>query len=324
MQPLRITVVTPAYNAAGTIADTLRSVLAQSHRDVHVVVVDDGSADDTADIVASCLPDPRLTLLRQPNAGVSAARNSGMEAAQGNAVLFLDADDWLAPTALATLAAALQAAPDAIAAVGAFARVDAPGGPPSRGRYLPARAPRDLLPSLLVRNVFANGGHVLIRASAAHRAGPFRPDIAYGEDWEFFVRLALLGHFAFVPSRDPVLFLRSRAAGAYRRLAADPAAFAPCTTAIFGNPDLLARFPPSCIPAIRRRAEAENAWIVGRECIRHGRVAEGRQWLARSVAAAPSSRRLALLVAARLLPALPQSCRGPFRPYRDQPGPGQS
>ena len=314
---MRIAVVTPAHNAAGTIADTIRSVLEQSHGDLRLVVVDDGSSDDTAAIVAR-FDDLRLTLIRQPNAGVSAARNRGAEAADGDALLFLDADDWLAPTALATLASALQAAPDAVAAVGAYARVDAPGAPPRRARYRPASMPRDLLPGLLVSNAFANGGHVLVRASAARRAGLFRPGIAYGEDWEFFIRLALLGPFAFVPSREAVLFLRSCAEGAYRRLAADPAAFTPCMAAIFGNPDLRARFGPGRLHAIRRRAEAENAWIIGRECIRHGGVPEGRRWLASSVLAAPSPRRIALLAAACLLRTLPAAWRGPFRAYRDQ------
>ena len=314
---MRIAVITPAFNAAATIANTICSVLAQTHGDWQHIIVDDGSTDDTAAVVAG-FGDSRLTLLRQANAGASTARNRGIAAAQGDALLFLDADDWLAPTARATLAAALHAAPEAIAAVGAYARVDAPGAPARLSRYRPARATCDLLPGLLVRNPFANGGHVLIRTATAHRAGPFRPDIAYGEDWEFFIRLALIGPFAFVPAREQLLFVRSRAEGAYRRLAADPAAFTSCMTAIFNNPDLLARFGPERLRAIRRRAEAENAWIIGRECIRHGRVSEGRRWLASSVIAAPSPRRLVLLAAACLLPALPRLLHGPFRGYRDQ------
>jgi hypothetical protein len=291
-------------------------VLGQTHRELRLIVVDDGSTDATAAIVAG-FPDPRLTLIRQCNAGVAAARNCGSAAAEGDALLFLDADDWLAPTALATLAAALRAAPDAIAAVGAYARVDTSGAPPRRSRYRPAPLPRDLLPGLLVQNAFANGGHVLIRSAAARRAGLFCPGIAYGEDWEFFVRLAVLGRFAFVPAGDPLLFVRSCAEGAYRRMAADPAAFTPCMTAMFGNPDLLARFGPGRLRAIRRRAEAENAWIIGRECIRHGRAAEGRRWLAQSVIEAPSPRRVALLAAASLVPILPPSWRGPFKAYHD-------
>ena len=239
--------------------------------------------------------------------------------------MFLDADDWLAPDALQNLAATLQASPEAVAAVGRYARVDDAARchrDPRSGAAIPRNfslrriaPPRDLLPRLLVQNPFANGGHVLIRRDAAQRAGPFRPSIAYGEDWEYFIRLALQGLFVFVPIRTPLLFVRSRAEGAYRRLAADPAAFAPCMQTIFANPVLIDRFGQVRLATLRRQAEAENAWIVGRELIRHGHAAVGRHWLRRSVAAAPGPKRAALLAAAHLLPLLPDTWRGPFRPY---------
>jgi glycosyltransferase involved in cell wall biosynthesis len=314
---LRIAVVTPAYNAAPTIADTIRSVLGQTHRELRLVVVDDGSTDTTASIVTA-FTDPRLTLIWQCNAGVAAARNRGMAAVNGDALLFLDADDWLGPTALATLSATLDAAPGAVAAVGPYARVDAEGRHTcARGPH-PHRAPHDLLARLVVQNQFANGGHVLIRHTAARQVGTFRTGVAYGEDWEYFVRLALLGPFAFVPAPGPLLFVRSRAEGAYRRLASNPDAFAPCMAAIFSNPDLAARLGAARLAALHRRTLAENAWIVGRELVRNGHAAQGRRWLARSVAAAPSPRRIGLLAAAHALPLLPRAWRGPFQPYVEQ------
>jgi glycosyltransferase involved in cell wall biosynthesis len=311
---LRIAVITPAFNAAPFIADAIRSVLAQTHRDLRLVVVDDGSTDATAAVVTG-FADPRLALIWQCNAGVAAARNRGMAAVDGDALLFLDADDWLAPAALATLAATLGGAPEAVAAVGPYARVDANGHPTQRRPRRPCPAPNDLLARLVVQNQFANGGHVLIRRTAARCAGTFLPGVVYGEDWEYFVRLALLGPFASVPAPTPLLFVRSRAEGAYRRFAADPDAFAPCMAAIFDNPDLAEQFGTARLEALRRRAEGENAWIVGREMIRQGRAGKGRYWLARSVAAAPSARRVALLAAAHALPLLPQAWRGPFRAY---------
>lgn len=166
----------------------------------------------------------------------------------------------------------------------------------------------DLLSLVLTRNLFANGGHVLIRAEALSAIGPFRTDIVYGEDWEFWIRLALQGSFAVTIGAAPVLHVRQHDSGAYHRLAADPASFSPCMDAIFGNPALLARFGASCLAAIRHRTEAENAWIIGRELIRHGRAREGRAWLRRSVRGAPSLKRMALL-AASLFPI------GPFAPY---------
>ena len=113
---MRIGIVTPAFNVAPYIGDTIRSVLDQTHRDWTMVVVDDGSTDGTASVVQA-FSDPRLKLISQTNAGVSAARNCGAAALQDcDSVLFLDGDDTLAPFALATLAAALTPATVAAAA----------------------------------------------------------------------------------------------------------------------------------------------------------------------------------------------------------------
>jgi hypothetical protein len=171
------------------------------------------------------------------------------------------------------------------------------------------------LESLLVRNPFANGGHLLVRQDAARGAGLFRTDLTYGEDWEYWVRIGLQG--AFVCTRDPraLCFVRERPGSAYRTMADDPASFGPSMQAVFSNPDLLARLGPSRLRDARRRAEAENDWVVGRELIRHGRSASGRERLRRSVAAFPSVKRAALLAAARWVDWLPEACRGPFRQY---------
>jgi hypothetical protein len=222
-------------------------------------------------------------------------------------VLFLDADDWLAPDALSRLAAALAASPGAVAAAGAYTFVGT-----HRVRCSPSG---DILERLLVRNLFANGGHLLIRSSAAEEVGGFLPGLGYGEDWEYWIRLALRGPFVAMPG-PPVLFVRQHAAGAYQSRASDPRAFAPCMEAIFGNPALPARIGKRRLAAIRRRTEAENCWIIGRELIRHGQREAGRDWLWQSVRAAPSPARIALLATARLCPLLPFALRGPFLPYR--------
>jgi glycosyltransferase involved in cell wall biosynthesis len=306
---VRIGIVTPARNAAPWIGDAIRSVLAQSHGDWTMVVVDDGSTDATAERAAG-FADPRIAVLRQANAGVAAARNRGIAAAEADALLFLDADDWLAPDALARLDNVLAASPHALAAVGAYTFV---------GSHW-VRQPRggELLERLLVRNLFANGGHLLIRRDAVQAAGGFLPALSYGEDWEYWIRLALLGPFVVVVGRAPVLFVRQHPTGAYQSRASDPCAFSPCMDAIFCNPTLAARIGKRRLAAIRRRTEAENQWIVGRELIRHGNGETGRAWLWQSVRAAPSPARIALLVAAWLAPLLPSALHGPFRPYRGE------
>jgi glycosyltransferase involved in cell wall biosynthesis len=336
---VRIGIVIPAYNAARWISDAIASVIAQTHRDWSLVVVDDGSTDATGEVVAG-FADHRICIVRQPNAGVSTARNRGVDVLAGGtpslalprfagegscppqhslsreagegwgggaACLFLDADDSLAPDALSRLLAALESSPDTVAAVGAYTFADT-----HRTRPPPSG---DLLPRLLIRNLFANGGHVLIRSDALQRAGGFLTGMAYGEDWEFWTRIALQGPFAAVPG-PPVLFVRQHVGSAYHRLASNPDAFAPCMAAIFANPALHARFGSARLAAIQQRTEAENAWIIGRELIRHGRRFHGLMRLRHSFLAQPSLKRAILLAAAHLLPLLPVRLHGPFRAYQ--------
>ena len=223
-----ISIITPAYDVARFVGTTVDSVLAQTVASWEMVVVDDGSEDGTAAVVAR-RRDPRIRLLRQKNAGVSAARTRAIAAARGRAILFLDADDWLAPDALSRLSAALHAAPDAVGAYGAFAFVAEeaePGDPPLRRKTGPFPA-GDILERLLVQNLFANGGHLLLRREAVDRAGPFHAHIRYGEDWEYWIRLAIQGPFAVVPGAEPLLFVRQRTGSAFNRMARDPSAFAP-------------------------------------------------------------------------------------------------
>jgi hypothetical protein len=219
-------------------------------------------------------------------------------------VLFLDGDDWLSPDAVSRLARALEQDPAAIAAVGPYTRS------PSRGR-VQRPASGDLRDRLLVRTLFANGGHLLIHRAMLHAAGPFHLGLRYGEDWEYWTRLARLGRFTAVSGPDPVLFVRERRGGAYDRMAAQPESFGPCMDAIFNAPALREDRHPEAVERLRRRAQAENDWIVGRELIRHGRAREGHRYLRRSVRVSPSVRRLVLLAAG----ALPLARIGPFRPY---------
>jgi len=304
----------PAYNVVGFVGAAIESVLAQTHQDWTLCVVDDGSTDETASVAAR-YRDRRIKVVGQANSGVSAARNRGLAMVEGVAVLFLDADDWLAPDALARLAAALEADEAAVAAYGAYCFVSEDGSRRLESKSGPFPA-GDILERLLVQNLFANGGHLLIRSTAVRRLVGFRSDIRYGEDWEFWCRLAALGPFAVVPGGEPLLFVRRRGGSAVLRLANDPRAFQPCMDAIFSEPGLRKRFGADHVAVLRAQAEAENGWIIGRELIRHGRRAEGRRWLRRSVIRRPGLRRAILLLAAHALPLLPTRLRGPFRSYR--------
>lgn len=298
---VRIGIVIPAHDAAPWVGDAIASALANDPW--RVIMVDDGSADDTAAIARGFLPDARLALLRQDRAGVSAARNRGIAACKGaDALLFLDADDWLTQGALRRLALALQAAPGAAAACGpaAFVGADAKPGAPAQ-RILPARG-GDLLSRLLVRNLFANGGQMLVRADTVRAIGGFRDELSYGEDWAFFCRVAARGAFTAAAGAAPVLFVRRRPDGAYLRMAGDPASFTPCMDAIHADPALRARFGEARLARLRTLAEAENDWVAGRALLIQARPG-ARALLRRSLRRKPSFRRLALTAAAHVAPS---------------------
>ena len=85
--------------------------------------------------------------------------------------------------------------------------------------------------------------------------------------------------------------------------------------AVFDSPAVRNRLATARRYALRKRAEAENAWVVGRELVRHGRVNEAMKWLRRSITAKPSMKRLLMVAAIPALPWLPEALHGPFRRY---------
>lgn len=97
-----VSIIIPLYNKEASIKNTIESVLNQDYYDIEVVIINDGSTDNSIQIVSSIL-DNRIKLISKPNGGVSSARNYGIKHAQGEYILFLDADDILYPNALSTL-----------------------------------------------------------------------------------------------------------------------------------------------------------------------------------------------------------------------------
>jgi glycosyltransferase involved in cell wall biosynthesis len=124
-----VSVVIPAFNAADTLQETLLSVAAQTYRHLEIIVVDDGSADHTADIARSFgESDPRVRLIRKPNGGVASARNAGIKASAADFVAFIDADDLWHPTKIAKQMAVLAANGEDMALVYTpFRRIDVSG-----------------------------------------------------------------------------------------------------------------------------------------------------------------------------------------------------
>jgi glycosyltransferase involved in cell wall biosynthesis len=254
-----VSIVVPARNMAPFIGDTLRSALTQSVEAIEIIVVDDGSTDGTAEIVEA-IKDPRIRLVRNAKgSGVSAARNQAMVLCTAPYLVFLDADDLLTEGALATLLGPLQSSTAYIATMGRYTCITEDGEPlPERPRHIRDVPARDTLTHLLAKN-FIQPGTLCVRMEAVRAAGRFREDLSFGEDWEYWCRLALLGDFMPLPAN--VLLYRVRAGGAARRLRGSLLNFnRSAIDAVYTNPDIISRIRPADLAKLRRRAEIDTFW----------------------------------------------------------------
>lgn len=117
MDSLGVSIIIPAYNAAETISATLESVCLQTFSNWEAIIIDDGSSDETAAIATSfAKQDARIRVVSQPQMGVSAARNTGIDLVKFDWLLFLDADDWILPSHLEQLTTILISDPQLDAA----------------------------------------------------------------------------------------------------------------------------------------------------------------------------------------------------------------
>lgn len=177
----KATLVVPAYNVSATIGMTLKSLLSQSFPDFEIIVVDDGSQDDTVACVQRFY-DPRLRLIRQKNRGLAGAHNTGIAAARGEYIGFCDADDMWLPEKLARHVAHLDARPEVGISFSGSELVDAQGAP--TGLY---QSPRltGLTPAyILQRNPIGNGSAPVMR-KAALESIRYRPADETERDWWF-------------------------------------------------------------------------------------------------------------------------------------------
>jgi glycosyltransferase involved in cell wall biosynthesis len=173
-----VSVVVPAYNASGTIERTLRSVMAQTYANLEIIVVDDGSNDDTAAIVERVSrEDPRILLLRQPNEGVAAARNLAIAHAWGDFIAPLDADDIWHPRKIEKQIAILEDGGDRIGLVYCYSRIidehdiiiSHDGGP--------GNARGDVYTRLILLNFIGNASTPLIRRRCLQEVGGYDPSL---------------------------------------------------------------------------------------------------------------------------------------------------
>ena len=268
----KVTIVIPAYNAEVFIRQTLESALTQSLENIEVIVVDDGSTDGTQQLLNS-FSDRRVTVLRQRNSGVSAARNAGLAAARAPYIFFLDADDILLPNALHQMVSRLDQKTERVACFGHHIKIAEDGSHLSRPvdltwKWFPAD---DTLRHLIAKNFIACGA-ICIRTAAARLAGGFNPAIKLGEDWEFWCRLAVLGDFEAMQD-DIVLMYRQHFDSANYQLRSSPLSLNYShIDAVYSNPEICQRFSMNELKRRRRLARIDAFWAGARNEINQGRM----------------------------------------------------
>ena len=204
MRPL-VSVILPTYNRAHTLLRAVNSVLNQDHREIELIVVDDGSQDETKDIL-STVNDPRLKVIwHDKNKGLGAARNTGLHAATGDLIAFQDSDDEWLDGKLTRQVEAFENAASGCVCVYCIKIVY--GRDPDRvagdRRIVCVPGPDDRKVSgdmreILWRKNLVSTQTILCTRDAALKAGGFDTRLRNSVDWDFVLRLAELGGFEFV------------------------------------------------------------------------------------------------------------------------------
>ena len=180
-----VSVVIPTYNRATLLARALDSALAQTLSDFEVLVVDDGSTDETEAVVRGC-GDDRVRYLRQPtNQGVSAARNRGLQEARGPFIAFLDSDDVWFPHKLDAQVTRFRELPEDVGLL--YGGVENEYDQGQRELQMPSHR-GDLYATLLVRNVIHGTSGVMIRRDVVTTVGFFDEEIPAIEDYDYWLR----------------------------------------------------------------------------------------------------------------------------------------
>lgn len=187
---MKVSIIIPAYNAAETIAATLESLLAQTEPGWEAIVVDDGSRDATAKLARTFVRrDARTRVITQRNGGEAAARNAGIAAAQHEWLLFLDADDWIAPQYLERMTAELAAHPELDAVHCGWARVALDGTQVIE----PYQAPTGDMFSVWARRSAFPVHACIVRKALVDSVGRFDTSLKKSPDWDLWQRVARTG-----------------------------------------------------------------------------------------------------------------------------------
>lgn len=194
-----ISVIIPLYNKSLTVCRTVATILQQTYKDFELIIVDDGSTDDSLDLLKSRFNDSRIRYISKTNSGVSATRNLGVKESRGDWVTFLDADDLWLPTYLEEMVGTIRRNPDADMV-----------GCASYGVYWGSKV---IKTNRLIDNYYCKEGNInyfmcidcmshigatCIRKEIFNHIGGFNTCIKNNEDIQLMAKIALRGHYIYI------------------------------------------------------------------------------------------------------------------------------
>lgn len=258
----------PVRNGEDYIREAILSVLSQGEALREIIVIDDGSTDNTRSVVAA-IDDARLSLLERDETqhGVSAVRNRGLRAASGEWVMFLDADDRLRQGAIDALLA--KASHQSVAIYGDYQRIDETGQSIGQRRLLGKRQKPtgDILEALLGGNFIVNGGIMLVRRDVFMRLGGFDQRFAYAEDWLAWCRLAAEGSIHYVPGLY-VMDYRVHTSSVMMKKPLTLDDCLPAVDAVFADPVIVQKVEAEQLRRLRAKAIAHMEAYCAAQAIR--------------------------------------------------------
>lgn len=208
----KVSVVIPAYNSMAYLPQTITNLLQQSYADFEVVVVNDGSTDNTSEWVSQ-IDDPRIRLIDQTNLGLAGARNTGIREATGEYLAFLDADDLWESSKLLEQVKVLDSHPEVGVVYTWVAYVDEFGN--STGRVVQNHHEGHIWQQLTQRNLVESGSVAMVRRECFAKCGMFDCNLgSFVEDWDMWLRIAQ--YYPFKVVKQPLVFYRQVASSASR------------------------------------------------------------------------------------------------------------
>lgn len=190
-----VSIIVPTYNSEKFILESVNSAINQTYTNIEIIIIDDGSTDNT-ETVAQQFPDS-IRYIKQTNSGPSAARNHGLRESRGNYIAFLDVDDAWEPAKIEKQVSFFENNKNLMILATGYIRCDTNLKPVETVALKPTSEGIIPFKSLLERNKLLTST-IMIKKEGVNTCGFFNEKIQFGEDWDYWVRLAQLGEIGYI------------------------------------------------------------------------------------------------------------------------------